>query len=181
MTMTTIEVEARSFISQQQYEELLQKFETEATFLDEDNETNIYLTGPEDLRIMEGDHHAKVWVKTGKLHDDFREEVEVAVSKDNFPNLKKLLHLSGHETKIIWKRNRKRFVWKEITVCMDFTHHYGYIIELEKITTPAQAEKVHAELVQELRDLDVTISAKANFEEAFEYYTTHWREWYTNS
>jgi uncharacterized protein YjbK len=77
------EVEVRSFISNEEYERLLGVMERGAEFLGEDEQTTYYLSGEQDLRIQKGSSHAKVWMKSGKIHDRYRQEVEVKFKRED--------------------------------------------------------------------------------------------------
>ncbi|HLP80323.1 MAG TPA: CYTH domain-containing protein [Acidobacteriota bacterium] len=170
-----IEVEVRSFITKEQYERLLAQFHKNAKFLKEDYQETFYFDCEEDLRIQRNNYFAKVWMKKGKLHDDHREEIEVKISKEDFESLEKLFLALGYNTQIKWFRKRVEFKWNDITVCMDDTRGYGYIIELEKMSTPEGKHTALEELKNKMSILNVAITPKEEFEKAFKNYKEHWR------
>jgi predicted adenylyl cyclase CyaB len=171
-----IEVEIRSFISKEKYEELLEFFNRNATIEKEDTQETHYFDCEQDLRIQKNNFGSKIWMKKGKIHDDYREEIEVYTKGDDFEKIKSLFENLGHKTQIIWLRDRKQFKWKGIKVCLDYTKGYGYIIELEKIGSNENKEEILQELKQKLKELNIELTPKEDFENQYEYYKENWRE-----
>jgi uncharacterized protein YjbK len=91
MTEKNIEVEIRSFISKEKYEELLDFFNKNAEFVKEDLQETHYFDCEQDLRIQKNNKGSKIWLKKGKIHDDAREEIEIFTQNESFDNLGKLL------------------------------------------------------------------------------------------
>lgn len=171
-----IEVEVRSFISKEQFKRLMNFMKQNAEFLGEDYQITYYFSGPVDLRIQKNDNLAKLWLKKGKIHDKYREELEIKFDKDDFEKLEKLLKVLGYEIEIKWFRDRKRFLWNGIKATVDNTRGYGYIIELEKLVDESEdKERIHAELEEKLKSLGVDITPKEIFEEKFNHYKKNWR------
>jgi len=171
----TTEVELRSFISQEKYNELLAFFTANATFKHRSDQETIYFTGDKDLRIQRNDNYAKIWLKKGKMHDDTREEIEIRADNTYFGEMQKLFLYLGYEEKIKWLRHREEFIWGDITVCLDYTKGYGYIIELEILSDDANCEPNKELLARKFRELDIVITSKDDFSKAFEYYQNNWR------
>ncbi len=172
-----IEVEIRSFIPEEKYNELLDFFKQNAELKKEDFQETHYFDCEQDLRIQKNNSGSKIWLKKGKLHDDTREEIEIHTSSDenNFENLEKLFNTLGHNVEIKWLRKRNQFIWKGITVCLDYTKGYGYIIELEKISDEENKEKALEELKLRLRELNIEETPKEVFNEKYNYYKENWR------
>jgi predicted adenylyl cyclase CyaB len=171
------EVEVRSFISKERYEELLVFFMKSAEFIKEDYQETIYFDCDKDLRLQRNNYYAKIWLKEGKVHDNLREETEIEIKREDFEDAKELFRLLGYKTEIVWHRKRKQFLWKDdITVCLDYTEGYGYIIELEKIVEQEEGERIYNCLVKEMNDLDIKITSKEEFQEKFDYYKKNWRK-----
>jgi len=170
-----IEVEVRSFLSEEQYKQLLDFMKNNAKHLSDDSQTTYYFSGPADLRIQKGNDYAKLWLKKGKIHDKSREEFEVKFSRDDFEKLEKLMKELGYEVEIKWFRERKRFLWDGTKVTLDFTKGYGFIIELEKLTDK-DAERIHAELEDKLKSLGVKLTPKEVFDEKFSFYKQNWKK-----
>ncbi len=170
-----IEVEVRSFISEKQYKELLSFFEKKGKFLKEDLQETIYFDCEEDLRIQKSKFFPKIWMKKGKMHDNQREEIEIKFNKKEFNKIKELFNSLGYNVQIKWIRKRIAFLWDDITVCLDYTKGYGYIIELEKVTIKANSKKDYLTLKEKLKSLDVKITTKKEFEEKFRYYKENWK------
>lgn len=174
--MKNIEVELRSFISKERYEELLSYFKEKANFLEGDFQETHYLSGEKDLRIQKNKKGSKIWMKKGKIHDDAREEIEIFTSRENFEDLGKLFENLGHRTEIKWMRDRKEFDWKGIKVSLDYTKGYGYIIEMEKMSEESEKEKVLEELKQKFNEMKIQITPREEFEKAYNNYKENWRD-----
>ena len=170
-----IEVEIRSFISPEKYQELLAFFHTEGQFLHEDHQETHYFDAEQDLRIQRNNTHAKIWLKKGKLHDEHREEIEIKFDKDNFETLEKLFLTLGYNTNIKWFRKRHTFEWQGITVMLDYTKCYGYIIELEKMSSEEEKEQALSLLKEKLRRLNIPLTSKEEFDAKYKYYKENWQ------
>jgi len=171
-----IEVEIRSFISKEQYEHFLNFFKENAEFVKEDFQETHYFDCKEDLRIQKNNSGSKIWMKKGQLHDDAREEIEIKTNVEDFDKAKKIFNSIGLNTEIKWLRDRKQFNWNEIKVCLDYTKGYGYIIELEKMGTKEDKEKILEELKQKLNQLNIPLTPKEIFKEKYDYYKENWRK-----
>lgn len=174
--MKNIEVEIRSFITKEKYEELLKFFKQNAELLKEDFQETHYFDCKEDLRIQKNNFGSKIWMKKGQIHDETREEIEIKTKNEDFENLQKLFKTLNYNTEIIWLRKRHQFNWKEITICIDYTKGYGYIIELEKMSTEKEKEKTLEELKQKLSELNISLTPKEEFKTKYEHYKENWRK-----
>ncbi len=174
--MKNIEVEVRSFISKEKYEELLNFFKRKAKFLKEDYQITYYFSGNNDLRIQKNNFFSKIWLKKGKIHDKYREEIEIICKREDFEKLYELFLALGYEVEIKWFRKRHAFEWNGINVMVDYTKGYGYIIELEKMCSDEEKESVYEELKQKLIQLGVKLTPKEEFEKKFEYYKKNWKK-----
>lgn len=171
-----IEVEIRSFISKEKYEELIKFFNKEGEFINEDYQETYYFDSKEDLRIQKNNFFSKIWLKKGKIHDEHREEIEIKFDKDEFEKLEKLFVFLGFNVQIKWFRTRHTFKWEEIDVMVDYTKGYGYIIELEKISNEEDKNKILELLKDKMKKLDIEITPKEEFDKKFNYYKEHWKE-----
>ena len=172
----TIETELRSLINEEQFQKLLDFFKQNATLNKEDYQETFYFDCPEDLRIQKNNYFSKIWLKKGNLHDDAREEIEIKFDVDEFEKLEKLFLSLGYQVEIKWFRKRFEFSWDDITVCLDHTLGYGYIIELEKLCSEKDSEKELKNLREKMRSLNIDITPKEKFKEKFEYYKNNWRD-----
>jgi predicted adenylyl cyclase CyaB len=171
-----IETEVRSFISPLQYKKLNSFFKKSAKFLGQENQETHYFSGPNDLRIQKTNNTAKLWLKGGKLHQKSREDIVVRCQKDDFENLEILLLRLGYKPEIKWFRKRNNFLWQGITVSLDFTRGYGYIIELEKMGDLKSSGKNYNLLLAKLGELGVKLTPKAEFDRKFAYYKKNWKK-----
>ena len=176
MSKTDIEVEARSFITKEKYLELIDFMKKHAEFLKEDNQITYYFSGDVDVRIQKNDFFSKIWIKEGNIHDEHRKETEIRFAKERFEALEKLFLALGYEIDIKWFRKRNEFKWKGITVAIDDTKSYGYIIELEKMSSGGDKEEIYKELLTRLDELGVIITPKEEFARKFKEYKDTWRE-----
>lgn len=170
-----IEVEVRSFISEEKYFGLIDFFKENAKLIKEDSQETHYFDCEQDLRIQKNNFASKIWMKKGKIHDDFREEIEIVTDKNDFEKLKKLFENLNHNIEITWLRERKQFDWDGIKVCLDFTEGYGHILELENMGSEENKDKILEELNQKLNELNIEQSTKEEFDEKYQYYRKNWR------
>lgn len=171
-----IEAEARSFITKEQYEKLLDFFKQNAKLLKEDYQETFYLNCEQDLRIQRNNFYSKVWLKKGKMHDDSREEIEIKFDKTQFEELEQLFLALGLQVQIKWFRKRFEFLWEDITLDLDYTKGYGYIIELKKMSSEESKEKDFERLKQKLLSLGITPSSKEEFDKKYQDYKLNWKE-----
>ncbi len=174
--MKNIEAEVRSFLTKNQYDRLLKFFKKNAKFVMKDNQVTYYFTGDHDLRIQKNDYFSKIWMKGGKIHDSFREELEIKFDKNNFELLEKLFLKLGYDIKVKWFRKRYQFRWSGIDVMLDYTRGYGYIIELEKMCSPKEQVRTYGMLKERFKELGIKLSPKEDFDKKFKYYTKNWKK-----
>ena len=170
-----IEVEIRSFISEKQYKDLIEFFNKNSQFLNEDFQETYYFDTKDDIRIQRNNFFAKIWMKKGKVHDEMREETEIKFDKNDFEKIEELFNKIGVNIKIKWFRNRHEFNWDGIKVCVGYTRGYGYILELEKMSDENNKEKALEELKEKLKLLNIQLTSKEEFEKKFEYYKNNWK------
>jgi predicted adenylyl cyclase CyaB len=170
-----IEVEIRSFIPKEKYEELLEFFKKNAKLLKEDFQETHYFDSDVDLRIQKNNFFSKIWMKSGKIHEEFREETEVRMPKEDFEKLGIIFSSIGLDVEIKWLRNRKEFDWEGTIVCLDFTKGYGYLIELEKMSSEENKQEALFELEKKFSRLGISPTSKKEFDEKYDYYKKNWR------
>ena len=176
MIKNNIEVEIRSFISPEKYQQLLDFFHKKGKFISDDYQESYYFDAEEDLRIQRNNTHAKIWLKKGKLHDEHREEIEVKFDKNSFEMLEKLFLTLGYNVNIKWFRKRHTFEWQSISVMLDYTKGYGYIVELEKMSSEEGKEKDLQLLKEKLQKLNIPLTSKEEFNDKYQYYKENWRK-----
>ena len=170
-----IEVEVRSFISEEQYNQLLAFMHKNAELIRKDNQTTYYFSGEKDIRIQKNNFFSKIWFKEGKIHDPHRKETEIKFEKEKFEELEKLFLALGYKIDIKWFRKRNLFSWNDVSVAVDYTKGYGYIIELEKMSNKEDQEKIYQFLQNKLSELDINLTPKEEFEKKFNHYKENWR------
>lgn len=171
-----MEVEIRSFISQEQYDRLLHDLRQKATTLGEEDQETWYFDCEQDLRIQKSTTYAKVWLKKGKLHDEVRSEIEVKTDLASFNDLAHLFEALGYHVKIKWFRHRNNFLLDGISIMLDYTKGYGYIVEFEKITNIENKDVVMEELKTCMKNMNISLTPKEEFDKKYAWYQQHWKE-----
>lgn len=170
-----IEVEQRSFISEEKYNELISYFKNKGVNFEESKQITYYFKGDVDFRIMQADNYTKMWLKKGKMHDDAREEIEVFIDNKYRSNLMQMFDCLGYEVEIKWFRKRLTGIYQDVTLTADYTVGYGYIIELEKlIDNDTNIEVIKDYLLNIFKDLEIKISDKQEFKDKYEDYKINW-------
>ena len=177
-----IEVELRSFLTEQQYTVLLERFRSDAESLGVDEQETYYMVPaaesgalPVDLRIQQNTKGAKIWMKLGKMHDTAREEIEIPCARDDFAKLRQLFTTLGYRVGVPFYRTRHHFRWEGIDVMVDFTKGYGYVLELERQTDAAGADAALSQLEQRMRALGFSPVTKDEFDARLAEYLAHWK------
>jgi predicted adenylyl cyclase CyaB len=161
--MKNIEVEVRAFISKADYTRLLRFMKRNARFVKTDHQITYYFSGSHDLRIQKTDTAAKLWPKRGRLHDRYREGIEIQIDREDFDKLEALLTTLGFEIEVKWFRHRHIFMWNGVNVMLDYTRGYEYIIELEQMCEPSKKNKIYEKLKNLLRGLGVKLTLAKSF------------------
>lgn len=177
MGVKNIEVEVRSFISRSEYKKLEKILRKEAKFIDSVKEETVYFgVKNKDLRLRRNNNKAYIILKEGKIHDGSREEIEIRLKKEDFEKIEKLFKRLGYKDEIRWFRNRRIYKWGDLKVFLDNTKGYGLIVELEKIGTIKNKEKIHKFLEEKIKSLRIEITPKSIFEKKFKYYKNNWKK-----
>lgn len=175
--MKNIEVEARSFISDEQYGNIKNILDRDFEFIKELWETTIYFSGEKDLRMRKNGTEAFIILKEGKIHDDFRKEFEVKIDKDDFDDMIGVFRSLGHEIEIEWQRNRLEYKKADAKILLDDTKGYGKILEIERMAESGEEEKVYDALMKEMEKFGIAeITSKEEFNKRFEYYKQNWQQ-----
>lgn len=173
--MKNIEVEVRAFIDESRYHQLIDFFEQKAKFLKEDSQVTHYFTWDHDLRIQKNNFFSKIWMKKWQLHDDYREETEIKFDKDDFEKLEQLFINLWYAIEITWLRKRLQFDRDGIEVSLDYTTWYGYIIELEILTTDLEKDEALELLRKKFSELEIPITPKEEFKKTYQWYKENWK------
>lgn len=174
--MKKFEVEVRTFVSTSQYKKLTQKLNRIAKFKKKLNEETVYC-GSEKLRIRRDNNSCYLILKSGKIHQNSRKEIEIKFKRGEFERLKDLFERIGFPIKVIWLRKRKVYDWNGTKVLLDDTKGYGKIVELEKIVSKSDKEKTFTELKKKMLTLGIKkITPKKVFDEKFKNYLKNWKK-----
>jgi predicted adenylyl cyclase CyaB len=171
-----IEVEQRSFISAEKYQKLISQFETLYSSIEDTRQVTHYFDCPIDTRLQISTEGGRLWQKLGKMHDDAREEIEVTVEREEAVSLYTLFQNMGLSFKISWYRHRRAFQKNELTITVDHTVGYGYILEAEILCDDHEKDAAKTKLTEWFQEQGIEISPKQDFEKAFASYTQNWKE-----
>ena len=175
--MNNIEVELRSFVTKEEYDQLINYFNKKAKYLSEESQITYYYNSKEDLRIQQSDQYAKIWLKKGKIHENSREEIEIKCHRNDFLQLHELFTTLGYKKEIEWQRIRKSYAWNNnITITIDYTKGYGYIIEMEILTSEDKRQAALALLKDKFKGLSIAITPKKDFDLKYLDYKKNWRK-----
>ncbi len=170
-----IEVELRSFITKDKYNELIAFFKKSGKLINEDYQETYYLDEQGDLRIQRNKFYSKLWTKKGRLHDEQREEVEIKFAKEDFESLEKIMSSLGHNVHIKWLRNRHTFECNGVSAMVDYTKGYGYILELEIMSDEKNKDKDLNKLKEKFKELNIEITPKEEFNKKYNDYKANWK------
>lgn len=171
-----IEVEVRSFISDEQFERIKSILDIDFEFVGKLSEVTVYFSREKDLRIRKSEDGAFLILKEGKIHDDARKEFEIRFNIEDFDLMIELLKALGYEVEIQWFRERLEYKKNDIRVLLDDTKGYGKIIELEEMVGSGQEGDSSKRLADLISDLGISeITTKEEFNKSFEYYKENWK------
>ena len=103
-------------------------------FKGEVREETIYC-GSEKLRIRKNDKASYLILKSGKIHQDFREEIKIKFKREDFEKMKEILKRIGFPPIAIWKRKRLVFDWNGIKVFWMILRITGKLLSWNKSLT----------------------------------------------
>ncbi|MDE1855898.1 MAG: CYTH domain-containing protein [Candidatus Micrarchaeota archaeon] len=171
-----VEVELRSFLTEQKYNELLRFFRINGKFMHKENQITHYLDDSGNLRIQKSDKFAKVWLKEGELHAIEHHEMEARFPREDFEELEKIFTIIGKPTRIKWIRSRHNFKWNGANVMLDYTKGYGHILELEILCQKKDVPKAKRKLAALIASLKLKPTPKAEFDKKYRHYIKNWKK-----
>jgi predicted adenylyl cyclase CyaB len=171
-----IEVEARTFIGDGQYESIKKILDDGFKLEKILQEVTVYFSGEKDLRLRKNETEAYLILKEGKIHDNFRKEFEIRLAREDFDNMKELLESLGYVVEIEWHRKRLAYKGDGMEILLDDTEGYGKILELEKLAEEGKEKETHDELLREMERFGIAeITPREEFDKRYGYYKQHWR------
>lgn len=175
-----IEVEKRSFITKEKYDELITYFKSNNYLIEEERQITSYFKGDIDFRLMNTPNYLKLWLKKGKIHDDAREEMNVIIDKKYENDLFRMLETLGYEVEIKWFRKRIQLQYQQFDVTIDYSIGYGYIVEFElMVNEEVNIDQAKKELQSAFKKFNIDDSSKEEFNSKYNDYKNNWLE-YTN-
>ena len=172
-----IEVELRSFISEDKYNELVKKYNEKAQ-----KQITYYFNCKQDFRMMKTKEYTQLWLKTGKMHEESRLERVVKIDNKYRSDLESMLELLDYEVDIKWFRTRTKIKIEEnAEICIDYTIGYGYILEIEKqVADESKVEEAKKLLENDFANLGIEVSKKEEFDARYKDYVQNWKEYTKN-
>lgn len=172
-----IEVEIRALVTKEKYAELRERLDAECEFSGEEHQVSYYFDAPVDLRAQESDTYSKIWMKSGAMHEGSRKELELQFAKQDIAVAKELFTALGFPVNIIWDRKRRTYRSDDITICLDDTKGYGYIIEVELMSNEGEEGASRERLLALFKKYAVDETPKAEFDAKFADYKVHWKRY----
>ncbi len=169
-----IEVELRSFITKEKYDELISKYNMESQ-----KQITYYFDTKQDFRMMKTKDYTQLWLKTGKMHEESRLERVVKIDNKYRNDLESMLELLEYNVDIKWFRTRTKVdLEQNAQMCIDYTVGYGYILEIEKqVSDQLNVEEAKRLLEKDFNELGITISKKEDFDKKYKDYVENWKEY----
>lgn len=171
-----IEVEARCLITEQKYNQLVKYFNKNAKLLEKFHDETAYIDGKENMRLRRDEKHSYIILKSGKIHDEFREEIEIKADKKDFEKLEKLFCQINHPVSVYWDRNRRVYLWSGFKTFLDKSKGYGCMIELEKICNSKTQNNAYNKMLKLLDLIDLKPTNKLELNKKFNFYLKNWKK-----
>lgn len=135
------------------------------------------------VRTREGHRDITLIIKTASdgvdiMHGSVRREFEgnIALSLED---LDEVLLGAGFKYQSKWSRTREIYHYLDISVCIDLNAGYGYVVEIEKIVQKeGNINGARESVISVMETLGVEESSEKYLQKMFEYYVTHWEEYY---
>lgn len=171
-----IEVELRSFISEEKYNSIVRLFESKCNNYKYSRQITYYFENDVDTRLQISSDGGKLWQKLGRMHAIAREELEALFSRTDAEVLLKIFINMGMQIKVIWFRERKLFDIDGVKLSLDYTVGYGYIIEAEICSSEDEVKNNVSVLEKLFNSLGVIPSSGKDFDREYELYLKSWKE-----
>lgn len=125
----------------------------------------------------------KAAIREGRDGDDQhaleRLEGEYETAAPDIDTLDEAIRSAGYGFLSKWSRERREYRYKDFTVCLDRNAGYGFVAEIEKLVGSREAaEDARKEILDELKALDAEELSQERVGRMFEYYNSHWPEYY---
>ncbi len=162
----SIEVELKTFITEQQYTDTLVYLKRYAKFLSVDRQEIVQLEAPSRISIQRNTSQALLVTDGAEIKfglADFNKMIELFVSL-------------GYPVRVKWHRVRNVFIWNGIGVTLDFLKGCGYIVQLEKMADERDRQLAMAELKQRMQMLHIPLSSREEYENKERQYIEHWKD-----
>lgn len=158
-----LEIEKRGFLTEEQYNNLLDYFKKNSQFLGEDDKYVVYYIYKDKLlkavkNISKG--NAKISLKMNKIgNGSVFPETEVVFSENDYEKIKFILDTVSTPEKIMSGiQKRKNFFYKKCEFSVKWSEEWGYHFEVEKVVnSEKEAHQAEADLEEVSKELGIKI------------------------
>lgn len=165
------EVEKRTFISKEKYEELARFFKEKADHYNSKKQIITQYRTDTDFRIVEEKNG--IFFRLYANHLD-REKLIITLDKKERDSIMKMFRALGMTIDVKWYRRRIEFSYQDYQVTLDKTFRYGFVISVSKLV---QEE----DIAEEMRQLDslfeqfrIPMTSPEQFNSQYHYYNLNW-------
>lgn len=170
------EYERRFFLDGDKYDTLKSILVPQNVF-PERQVTTYYDIPGKDLRFMQTKSYCKMWLKGGNIHDVCRTEFEEIFELSHAPGLEEILK-AAFPIKTQWYRERYKFTYDNISICLDKTLHYGSILELEVLISDDQDKSLAENIIRNYMTVyNLQEKAPSFWTELYHSYVMNWRSY----
>ncbi|HEV3245335.1 MAG TPA: CYTH domain-containing protein [Candidatus Paceibacterota bacterium] len=112
--------------------------------------------------------------QNGVARMEFEEKMDASLDE-----LDKLVLSAGFHYQAKWSREREEYLCKNVNVTLDKNAGYGWLAEFELVVDdPLKVEAARSEVMALMQELGVEELPQPRLERMFDYYNTHWQEFY---
>lgn len=150
------EIELRSFLTPEKYEELLNLLPTKMNLLNKEslNTRKFQSSDNSDIRLRYSENRCEIVHKNGKASKLTRKEITINLpSKEELDKFAKILEAEGFEEVPPWTTHRMDFKYPfkgyNYDVSLQHTENFAHILEVE-FASENEDEKIHEENIKEI-------------------------------
>jgi predicted adenylyl cyclase CyaB len=116
---------------------------------------------------------------TSSSNGTARLEFETQIKGLTIEELDQIILDCGFQYQAKWSRKRSDYNYRGLNVSIDRNAGYGYLAEFEQVESdPEKADEVKANLRSIMRELGAEELDQERLARMFDYYNTHWQEYY---
>ena len=174
--MRNIEVEVRALVTKAEFDRLKKFFNKNAKFLDRHKDETLYFDKDGKVRLRKEEKRAYFVHKGGKIHDKYRQELELGIKRQDFDVARNFMESMGKPVVIKWQRERFVWLFRGMKAYLDNTRGYGRIFELEAVVAPKDKESIYQNMLGIFKDLKIKLTPKEKIQKHYQYYLKNWKK-----